>query len=95
DMLNLHSNQEKYDIILSSETIYNINSIPKIYNIIKHTLKYPSGIAYIAAKTIYFGVGGGILPFCQLIEQDGIFNVNIVYTKIAHVKREIIKLSFL
>ncbi|CAG8452711.1 26615_t:CDS:2 [Dentiscutata erythropus] len=95
NLLNLHSNQEKYDIILSSETIYNLNSIPKLYNVIKHALKYPNGVAYIAAKTIYFGVGGGILSFCQLIEQDHIFEVNVVYTKAAHVRREILKLSFL
>ncbi|KAF0483238.1 S-adenosylmethionine-dependent methyltransferase [Gigaspora margarita] len=95
DILNLYSNQEKYDIILSSETIYNLDSIPKLYNVIKNALKYPNGIAYIAAKTIYFGVGGGILSFCQLIEQDHVFEVNVVYTKTAHVRREILKLSFL
>ncbi|CAG8503927.1 16951_t:CDS:2, partial [Racocetra fulgida] len=33
---------EKYDIILSSETIYNLSSIPKLYNVIKHALKYPN-----------------------------------------------------
>ncbi|CAG8776976.1 14537_t:CDS:2, partial [Cetraspora pellucida] len=76
DILNLHSNQEKYDIILSSETIYNLNSIPKLYNVIKHALKYPNGVAYIATKTIYFGVGGGILPFRQLIEKEQVFEVN-------------------
>ncbi|CAG8740895.1 32681_t:CDS:2, partial [Racocetra persica] len=78
DILNLHSNQEKYDIILSSETIYNLSSIPKLYNVIKHALKYPN------AKTIYFGVGGGILPFRQLIAKDHVFEVNVVYTKTAH-----------
>jgi len=44
--MNLNSEQEKYDLILTSETIYNIDSLQKLYNVIKHSLKRPNGIAY-------------------------------------------------
>ncbi|CAB4401087.1 unnamed protein product [Rhizophagus irregularis] len=95
DIINLNSEQEKYDLILSSETIYNTDSLPKLYNVIKYSLKRPSGVALIAAKSIYFGVGGGVLPFRQLIEQDKVFGIKIFYNAEAHVKREILMLTFL
>lgn len=34
-------------------------------------LKRPSGVAYIAAKSFYFGVGGGVAAFLELVKQDG------------------------
>ncbi|RIA96594.1 hypothetical protein C1645_815287 [Glomus cerebriforme] len=95
DTINLDSEQEKYDLILTSETIYNTDSLPNLYNVIKHSLKRPNGIALIAAKSIYFGVGGGVLLFRQLIEQDKVFGIKIIYNEKAHVKREILILSFL
>ncbi|CAG8611575.1 15808_t:CDS:2, partial [Funneliformis mosseae] len=89
DIMNLESEQEKYDLILTSETIYNADSIPKLYDVIKHSLRRPSGIALrknrlIAAKSIYFGVGGGVFPFRQFVEQDKVFEIKIVYTVEAH-----------
>ncbi|RHZ75389.1 hypothetical protein Glove_214g42 [Diversispora epigaea] len=95
EVMDLQSNEEKYDIILTSETIYNSDSLPKLYNVIKNSLKRPSGVAYIAAKTIYFGVGGGILTFRHIVEQENLFEINVVYTVTEHVRREILKLSFL
>ncbi|GBB86134.1 hypothetical protein RclHR1_01260005 [Rhizophagus clarus] len=95
DIINLNSEQEKYDLIISSETIYNTDSLPKLYNVIKYSLKRPNGIALIAAKSIYFGVGGGVLPFRHLIEQDKVFGIKIFYNAEAHVKREILMLTFL
>ncbi|CAG8535124.1 1338_t:CDS:2 [Diversispora eburnea] len=95
EVMNLQSNEEKYDIILTSETIYNSDSLPKLYNVIKNSLKRPNGVAYIAAKTIYFGVGGGILAFRHIIEQENLFEISVVYTVTEHVRREILKLSFL
>lgn len=44
--MNLQTNEEKYDIILTSETIYNSDSLPKLYNVIKNSLKRPDGVAY-------------------------------------------------
>ena len=49
----------------------------------------------IAAKSIYFGVGGGVLPFRELVERDEVFEIKIFYNIEAHVKREILMLTFL
>ncbi|KRT78151.1 methyltransferase, partial [Oryctes borbonicus] len=49
----------KFDFILTSETIYNIDNYNKLYAIFTNCLK-ENGVIYIAAKTHYFGVGGGL-----------------------------------
>jgi protein-histidine N-methyltransferase len=33
-------------------------------------LKKPSGVCYVAAKTFYFGVGGGIAAFLSLVKES-------------------------
>jgi protein-histidine N-methyltransferase len=93
--MNLNFEQEKYDLILTSETIYNTDSLQKLYDVIKYSLKRPNGITLIAAKSIYFGVGGGVLPFRELVERDKVFEIKIFYNIEAHVKREILMLTFL
>jgi protein-histidine N-methyltransferase len=54
---------------------------------------------YVAAKTVYFGVGGGILPFCELVnkatDEDGDkFKIEKVFESDSTVKREILKVSW-
>jgi len=34
-------------------------------------LRRPDGVAYMAAKKYYFGVGGGTRRFLSLVEEDG------------------------
>jgi len=48
----------------------------------------------VAAKTFYFGVGGDILSFRRLIEKDGAFDVKVVFSAQAFVRREILELTF-
>ena len=50
--------------------------------------------SYVAAKTMYFGVGGGVLPFKQLVEADGIFNIEVVFNVTHNVKREVLELRY-
>ena len=59
-------------------------------------IKPPTGIAYIAAKTYYFGVGGGTTSFKKLLKSDGMLEVKTVATidEGGGNKREILKLSF-
>lgn len=42
-------------------------------------LQPPHGIVLVAAKSYYFGVGGGIKTFTKAVKQDGIFDVAPVY----------------
>ena len=38
-------------------------------------LQPPHGVAFVAAKSYYFGVGGGTKSFSKLVKEDGIFEV--------------------
>lgn len=47
------------DIVLSSETVYNVEYIPALLHVIAGVLA-PAGVAILAQKRLYFGVGGGV-----------------------------------
>uniref|UniRef100_A0A7I4EGT9 protein-histidine N-methyltransferase n=1 Tax=Physcomitrium patens TaxID=3218 RepID=A0A7I4EGT9_PHYPA len=59
-----------YDIILMSETVYSLTSLPKLYELIKKCTRPPYGVVYLAAKKHYVGVGGGTRQFKRLVEED-------------------------
>ena len=87
-------NEMMYDVILTSETIYAVESHVKLYNVIKRHLKEPNGIAYVAAKTHYFGVGGGTRSFEKLVEMDGVFDVSVCTVYTDGVQREILCMKY-
>ncbi|XP_012228662.1 histidine protein methyltransferase 1 homolog isoform X1 [Linepithema humile] len=82
---------KKYDYIFTSETIYNSDNHKKLYEIFKRRLKI-NGIVFVAGKTYYFGVGGGMRQFENLILKDGCFDVKSVWRSHDGVNREILKL---
>lgn len=84
--------EDKYDLILTSETIYNVANHSKLISIFKNFLK-PAGCVLIAAKTYYFGVGGGVQEFQSKLEAQG-FLVTCLKKYEDGVKREIISAKF-
>ena len=82
----------KFDLILTSETIYNQENQSKLVSIFKQFLKR-DGEVLVAAKTFYFGVGGGLRQFEKLLKQENL-NSEIVKTfDNGGVKREIIRIN--
>lgn len=67
-----------YDIILMSETVYSLASLPKLYELIKKCIRPPYGVVYVAGKKHYFGVGGGTRQFKHLVENDGVMAAHLV-----------------
>ncbi|XP_025693534.1 uncharacterized protein [Arachis hypogaea] len=67
-----------YDFILMAETVYSINSLQNLYNLIKKCLRHPDGTLYFAAKKYYFGVGGGTRRFLSVVEKDGVMASSLV-----------------
>ncbi|KAJ7294724.1 hypothetical protein O6H91_Y237700 [Diphasiastrum complanatum] len=67
-----------YDIILMSETVYSLASLPRLYSLIKKCLRPYYGVVYVAGKKHYFGVGGGTRQFKHLVEDDGIYGAHLV-----------------
>ncbi|CAK1580111.1 unnamed protein product [Parnassius mnemosyne] len=81
-----------YDIIVSSETIYNEKNYDKLVSLFLKRLS-KQGIIYIAAKTCYFGVGGGLRQFEAHVEKTGLLNSEVVWKSSGGVQREILKIK--
>ena len=61
-----------FDLVLASETIYSPSSIPEFTTVLLRSLKKPGGKALVAAKRIYFGVGGSVEDFVALVGRLGL-----------------------
>lgn len=83
----------QFDVILTSETIYNPANNQKIIETISQKLKPVTGVAYLAAKTYYFGVGGGLREFEALLTADGRLRSEVVWKSTENVQREILKIT--
>ncbi|KAL2332615.1 hypothetical protein Fmac_013828 [Flemingia macrophylla] len=73
-----HNQGGGYDFILMAETVYSINSLQNLYNLIKKCLRHPNGVVYMAAKKYYFGVGGGTRRFLSVVEKDAVMTSSLV-----------------
>ncbi|XP_069832788.1 histidine protein methyltransferase 1 homolog [Dendropsophus ebraccatus] len=83
----------KYDIILTSETIYN----PTYYNALHEVLQnllVNDGIVYLASKSHYFGVGGGVHLFENFIKESKVFNVHTLKVHNDGLQRMLLSLAF-
>ncbi|XP_054654773.1 histidine protein methyltransferase 1 homolog [Dunckerocampus dactyliophorus] len=94
--LTLASNQEtplKYDIIMTSETIYNTAYYPALHDTL-HKLLAAHGVVYLATKSHYFGVGGGLHLFETFVAQRGIFSLDHLWDGEDGLQRHVVVLRF-
>ncbi|XP_022328199.1 histidine protein methyltransferase 1 homolog [Crassostrea virginica] len=82
----------RFDYILTAETIYNTENYLKLHDLMKTLLK-DNGTIYVAAKSNYYGVGGGTGLFEEFVRKRGYFSYKSVRTIEAGVPREIIKME--
>lgn len=91
DLINPENNpNEFYDIILTSETIYNVRNYQKLLDFCRKHLRYPGGVVYVAAKTYYFGVGGGTRSFEELVRKSNDLDIAVCKTFSEGLQREIL-----
>ncbi|CAL8300274.1 unnamed protein product [Merluccius merluccius] len=83
----------KYDIIFTSETIYNTAYYPALHETLQKLLS-PNGLVYLATKAHYFGVGGGLHLFEQFVEQQGVFSLHHLWDVEEGLKRHVVGLRF-
>lgn len=82
------------NLILTSETIYSLDSIPVLSDIIMNIInKSPSNKALVACKNYYFGVGGSIIEFLNYIKTKSNLVCDVQEINDNNVKRSIIALS--
>jgi len=82
--------EQKFDLILTSETIYNVENQKKLISIFRNYTKV-GGEILVAAKSFYFGVGGGVRQFEGLAKKSGL-NVTTVKKYEEGVTREILRI---
>ncbi|ANB12527.1 Hpm1p [Sugiyamaella lignohabitans] len=84
---------QKFQLILASETIYSLDTLPVFTDTLLNSLpSSDQGHALVAAKKIYFGVGGGIPDFVTALESRQITH-NVVFEDSAGVGRAVLKVS--
>ncbi|XP_077438092.1 histidine protein methyltransferase 1 homolog [Vanacampus margaritifer] len=83
----------KYDIIMTSETIYNTAYYPALHDTF-HKLLASHGHIYVATKSHYFGVGGGLHLFETFVAQRGVFTVNHLWDSEVGLQRHVVVLRF-
>ncbi|TRY62816.1 hypothetical protein TCAL_04926 [Tigriopus californicus] len=83
-----------YDLILASETIYNPDNYAKLIRTFRDLLSKDSkSSVLLAAKTHYFGVGGGTRQFEEELTRTGDWDIQNVSKTHDGVQREIIRIS--
>jgi hypothetical protein len=103
------SGSNTYDIVLTSETIYRTDSTPALLRLLRDACLGTStshapmqetldGSArytcLVAAKVLYFGVGGGVAEFVEEIEKNGYGKADSVWEQTAGVGRRILNVSW-
>uniref|UniRef100_A0A3Q0T2Z4 protein-histidine N-methyltransferase n=1 Tax=Amphilophus citrinellus TaxID=61819 RepID=A0A3Q0T2Z4_AMPCI len=83
----------KYDIIFTSETIYNTAYYPALHETL-HKLLAPDGLVYLATKSHYFGVGGGLHLFEAFVEQRHVFSLDRLWDGEEGLQRHVVVLRF-
>ncbi|XP_049873388.1 histidine protein methyltransferase 1 homolog isoform X2 [Pectinophora gossypiella] len=83
---------EFYDLILTCETIYNPSNYGKLIDLFLQRLT-KDGTIYLAAKTHYFGVGGGTREFEKCIKNNSLLKSEVCWKNTSGVQREIIKIT--
>ncbi|XP_026559210.1 histidine protein methyltransferase 1 homolog [Pseudonaja textilis] len=83
----------KYDLILTSETIYNPNYYEAFHDALSSLLSR-KGTIFLASKAHYFGCGGGVHLFTSFIEKKNVFKSQVVKVIEKGLKRFIIELTF-
>lgn len=83
----------KYDLIFTSETIYNTDYYSSLHDTLQKLLA-PKGLVYLATKSHYFGVGGGLHLFEKFVEKRGVFSVDHLWDGEEGLQRHIVALKF-
>ncbi|CAX45150.1 conserved hypothetical protein [Candida dubliniensis CD36] len=91
------------DVIISSETIYSPDTLPIVAESIKTIFQQTNNkkLAIIAAKNIYFGVGGSLIEFLNYFNQiiknnmnDQDFTVSVEEINDSQLKRSLVYIDY-
>ncbi|KAI7828434.1 hypothetical protein BX661DRAFT_143013 [Kickxella alabastrina] len=85
--------EHSFDLVLTSETIYDTDSYKRLHDLLVCVLAQPDvnaqaegqrvPMVLVAAKSIYFGLSGSILSFSQYVRTRGVFDSECVWQSAA------------
>ncbi|XP_075420838.1 histidine protein methyltransferase 1 homolog [Tenrec ecaudatus] len=93
DLLNSEKLFIKYDLILTSETIYNPDYYSSLHQTF-HRLLDKNGRVLLASKAHYFGVGGGVHLFQNFVEERNVFETRTLEIIDDGLQRIVMELTF-
>ncbi|KAJ2587100.1 hypothetical protein H4R99_008257 [Coemansia sp. RSA 1722] len=96
--------EHSFDLVLTSETIYDTDSYKSLHDLFACVLARPQAeinslnqqvpAVLVAAKSIYFGLTGSVLTFKQYVDARGVFDVDSVWQSGGSMPREILRLTW-
>uniref|UniRef100_A0A0K0E4D4 protein-histidine N-methyltransferase n=1 Tax=Strongyloides stercoralis TaxID=6248 RepID=A0A0K0E4D4_STRER len=90
----LEKNGLKFDIIMTTETIYCEQNYEKLYQVFCNGLKESSdSYILLGGKLYYFGVGGSILGFMEFIKAKNEFKTEVVNVENSSIPRWLLKIT--
>lgn len=84
--------ERPYEIILTSETIYRSESMASLISLLQSACG-PQATCLVAAKVLYFGVGGGVTAFVNAVEETS-GKAETVWEKTSGVGRKILSVQW-
>ncbi len=89
-----------FDVVIMSETLYNIEYYPSLFNLIDQCLT-PNGVVIVGTKTFYYGLGGGQFELEEYLKKRYAFKqlglmpeVLLKINDLKSIERVILKLSW-
>jgi protein-histidine N-methyltransferase len=84
-----------YDIVLASETIYRTDALGPFLGMLRVVMQEAPQrtLCLVAAKVLYFGVGGGVQEFVRAVGNEG-GTVHIVWKHLEGVGRRIMRVEW-
>jgi len=67
----------QFDLVSTADTLYDPEAISQLHNVLVRIIE-PGGKAIISAKRFYFGVGGGVASFMNIVRDRRSGRVSIV-----------------
>lgn len=89
------SQSPPYDIVLASETIYRTDALGPFLGVLRAVMREAPQrtLCLVAAKVLYFGVGGGVREFVRAVEDEG-GSVHTVWEHREGVGRRIMRVEW-
>lgn len=94
------SGATKHDIVLTSETIYRTEALPALTQLLRQACTESQPLCLVAAKVLYFGVGGGVSEFLTtlqskaMVEQGCSGKAEVVWERKVGVGRKIMRIDW-